>query len=92
MPGRSYIKIKLAFIYHYDGELTKRFPDYKELLRIVGLSKFKTEKGWSRARDAIIDTGAFTSLLPQSIWESLQVIILGDYFVRGLIPKKECVL
>jgi len=42
------------------------------------------------AESAIIDTGAFTSLIPLSLWKELEVEILTDYFVRGLVPKKIC--
>ncbi|KPV62161.1 MAG: hypothetical protein AOA65_2053 [Candidatus Bathyarchaeota archaeon BA1] len=90
--GRLSIRVKLDFIHQYDSELLRRFPDYDGLLRLVCFAKFKTKNGWSGARDAIIDTGAHTSILPLSVWEPLDAQILGDYFVRGLVPKKECVL
>jgi len=71
-------------------ELTKRIPDYGGLLRILCDARFKTPKGWTEARYTIMDTGAYTSLLPLSLWKKLETEILADYFVRGLVPKTEC--
>ncbi|MEM3608295.1 MAG: hypothetical protein QW238_05480, partial [Candidatus Bathyarchaeia archaeon] len=41
---------------------------------------------------AIIDTGAHTSILPLTVWEEAYVELIGDYYVRGLVPKEECIL
>jgi hypothetical protein len=49
-----------------------------------------TPNGWTEAEYAILNTGAHTSLLPLSLWEELDVQIIADYFVRGLVPKEEC--
>jgi hypothetical protein len=62
------------------------------LLRIFTLVKFRTLLGWSRTLEAIIDTGAYTTLLPISVWETLDIQVLGDYFVQGLVPRRECTL
>ncbi len=74
----------------YDTELIKRIPDYGGLLRILCDARFKTPQGWTEARYTIMDTGAHTSLLPLSLWKKLETNILADYFVRGLVPNKEC--
>lgn len=52
--------------------------------------RFKTPDDWTEARYAIVDTGAHTSLLPLSLWKELDVRILADHFVRGLVPREEC--
>ncbi|HMF30694.1 MAG TPA: hypothetical protein VKK79_04735 [Candidatus Lokiarchaeia archaeon] len=62
------------------------------MLRIFTLVKFRTLLGWSRTLEAIIDTGAYTTLLPVSVWETLDIQVLGDYFVQGLVPRRECTL
>ncbi len=70
----------------------KKYPNYDGLLRIVSTIAFRTKDGWSNPRLAIIDTGAHTSILPLTVWEEADVEIFGDHFVRGLVPKEECVL
>jgi hypothetical protein len=52
----------------------------------------KTKYGWSKPRLAIIDTGAHTSILPLTVWEEADVEIIGGHFVRGLVPREDCVL
>jgi len=52
----------------------------------------KTKYGWSKPRLAIIDTGAHTSVLPLTVWKEADTEIIGNYFVRGLVPKEECIL
>lgn len=90
--GLPSIRVNLDFVEQYDLELLRRLPDFGGLLRLVGTVRFKTKDDWSEARDAIIDTGAHTSILPLSVWGTLDAQILGDYFVRGLVPKKECIM
>ncbi len=70
----------------------RKYPDYDGLLRIISIIILKTKSGWSKPRFSIIDTGAHTSILPLTVWKEADVEIFGDYFVRGLVPKEECVL
>lgn len=88
--GRLSIKIKLTLLRQYDVELLKKIPDYGELIRIIGWVRFKAPNGWTEPNRAIIDTGAHTSLLPLSLWQELDVKIISDHYVRGLVPKPEC--
>lgn len=90
--GRLSIRVNIDFIKQYDPELLRKYPDYDGFLRIISTITLKTKSGWSKPRMAIIDTGAHTSILPLTVWEESDVEILGDYFVRGVVPKKECVL
>jgi hypothetical protein len=60
------------------------------LLRILCDVRFKTLTGWTEAEYAILDTGAHTSLLPLSLWKELDIQIIANHFVRGLVPKEEC--
>ena len=74
----------------FDVELLEKVPDYGEFLRIVGWIQLKKSNGWTEPSQAIIDTGAYTSLFPLSLWQDLEVKIISDHFVRGLVPKKQC--
>ena len=40
--------------------------------------------------DAIVDTGAFISLIPFSIWKDVEVDRFADHHVEGLIQKPDC--
>lgn len=40
--------------------------------------------------DAIIDTGAHTSILPKSIWKSIKIKNIGSYDIQGISSKTEC--
>lgn len=62
------------------------------IIRIMGLVKFKTKKGWSRVYEAIIDTGAPVSLLPLSIWKGIDAEVATDYRISGVVPDKRCSL
>jgi len=76
----------------YDPDLFMKYPNYGGLLRIISTIVLKTKSGWSKPRFAIIDTGAHTSIFPLTVWEEADVEVIGDYNVRGLVPKEECVL
>ena len=39
---------------------------------------------------AIIDTGAFISLIPRSIWKNVEHEEIARHSVKGIVPKKEC--
>ncbi len=69
----------------------RKQPKYNGLLRIVSTIILRTKLGWSKPRFAIIDTGAHTSIFPLTVWRETDVEIIGDYFVRGLVPKEECI-
>jgi len=87
---RLFIRVILGFIKFSDFELLEKFPDINNLIRIVCRIRFKTRDGFTEARHAIIDTGAFISILPLSLWKRLDVELIGKHYVRGLVPKKEC--
>ena len=88
--GRLFIRIKLSFIQLNDFELLEKIPDYGTLLRITCRARFMTSKGFTEARHAIIDTGAHSSILPLNLWKRIEVNLLGEHYVRGLVPKEEC--
>ena len=66
--------------------------DYGELIRLSILIRFKTSSGWSKLYEAIIDTGAHTSVIPRYIWEGIYAEEKVDHSVQGIVPKEECSL
>lgn len=75
-----------------DPELESKIGDYGNLTRLSCLIRLKTKSGWSKLYEAIIDTGAHTSVIPEYIWRGIEVEEKTDYFVQGIVPKKECSL
>jgi len=82
--------IRLSFIRWKDEKIEKLIPDYGSLLRVMAKVRFKTPSGYTKPYDAVVDTGAPTSLLPLDIWQDIEKTILADYVVRGVSPKPEC--
>ena len=64
-------KVKLYFMEMEDVGLKNKLAGYGTLTRLIGKVKFKTHKGWSKTYDALIDTGAHTTLIPLSIWQDI---------------------
>ncbi|MDI6794338.1 MAG: hypothetical protein QME81_15985 [bacterium] len=60
-------KIDLQFVKSLDLDLLEKGVEVW-IIRIIGQIKFKTSDGWTRAYEAIIDTGAPVSFIPKSIW------------------------
>lgn len=87
MSTRLQVRIKKLV----DPELDLKL-DYGELVRLSILIQFKTESGWSKLYEAIIDTGAHTSVIPRYIWEGIYADEKVDHSVQGIVPKKECSL
>lgn len=87
MSTRLQVRIKKLV----DSELDLKL-DYGELVRLSLLIQFKTESGWSKLYEAIMDTGAHTSVIPRYIWEGIYVEEKVDHSVQGIVPKKECSL
>ncbi len=85
------IKLRIRIKKLIDPELDLKL-DYGELIRLSILIQFKTESGRSKLYEAIIDTGAHTSVIPKYIWEGIYTEEKADHFVQGIVPKKECSL
>jgi hypothetical protein len=50
---------------------------------------FGKQKDFSQPYEAIVDTGAPVSIIPPAIWQDCEKEIIGQYKIRGLVPKKD---
>ena len=50
---------------------------------------FGRQGAFSRPYEAIVDTGAPVSIIPPAIWQDCEKEIIGQYKIRGLVPKKD---
>lgn len=82
------IRIKLHFVEAVLHELSN--DEEYVLTRLMGWVVFKTASSWSNPKDALIDTGAHTSILPKSIWKGVKTEKLGSYDIQGISNKPEC--
>jgi len=60
------------------------------IVRLRCYVQFEKRTGEISIHDAIVDTGAFISLIPFSIWKDVEVDRLADHHVGGLIQKPDC--
>ncbi len=74
-----------------DTELQEKIGGYKSI-RLTGMICFKLNNSWSEARRAIIDTGAHISLIPFSVWKNACAQKITDHYLKGVVPKKECIV
>lgn len=81
-------RIKLHFVEAVLQELSKE-EEY-ELTRLMGWVVFRTTNHWSEPMDAIIDTGAHTSILPKTIWKGITTEIQDSYDIQGISTRPEC--
>ncbi len=82
-------RIKLFFETFEDPHLKKKLGSYK-IIRLKSSVLFKTLKGWSGVYDAIIDTGAHTTLIPLSIWKRILAKSIIKSAVQGISSKPGC--
>ena len=68
-----------------ETELEKKIPNLKPIIRIKGSILFS---GTETPRIAIVDTGAHISLIPFRFWKDLNVEILAEHYVSGVVPEK----
>lgn len=54
--------------------------------------RFKKGKTWGNIQTAIVDSGAYISLLPKHIWQECDYNVIGKDKLRGVVPKTECEL
>jgi len=84
-------KIKLHYSKALDISLLEKGIEVW-LRRITIQTAFKTSKGFTQPYEAIVDTGAPVSILPPAIWQDIEKEILGDYRIKGIVPKKDAFL
>ncbi|MFQ6062505.1 MAG: hypothetical protein ACE5J9_04930 [Methanosarcinales archaeon] len=80
-------KLKIRIKKLIDPELDLKFPDYGELIRLSCLIQFKTESGWSKLYEAILDTGAHTSVIPEYIWKKISTECITDHLIQGIVAN-----
>ncbi len=84
--------IKLYFRRRKDKELNKKVKGIG-ILRIMCDVLFKTIDGEIDIYEgAIVDTGAFISLIPYSAWKNVEHKEIVRHSVKGIIPRKECAI
>lgn len=83
-------KIKLFIEQGYDPFLESKIKNYL-ITRLFCLVKFKMKNGeWSKAYPALVDTGAYTSVIPASKWKDFKLETITTHEMRGIVAKKEC--
>ena len=68
-----------------DKELELKITNFKPLIRIFGKIKFQN---LGLPEDVIIDTGAHISLIPFQLWKDLDVHIIAQHHMGGVVPEK----
>jgi len=81
--------IELFFRKFVNEEIERKIRNY-ELIRLMGWVSFKTPFGWGDPEEAIIDSGAPTSVIPFSMWQRLAITRITTYEVSGISPEPEC--
>jgi hypothetical protein len=61
-------------------------------IRLLTVVQFFTARGWIEPEVAIVDTGAPISLMPHRVWRKCTSEVIGEAELRGVIPRKECVM
>ena len=83
-------KIKLFVEQGYDPFLESKITNYL-VTRIFTLMKFMLQDGnWSKTYPALVDTGAYTSVIPASRWKDFELETIANHEMRGIVTKKEC--
>ena len=85
------MSIELFFREFINEVIEETIKNYT-LIRLMGWISFKTYTGMSEPQEAIIDTGAPTSLIPFSMWKELPIIRITTHKVQGINPKPECAI
>ncbi|MBU2565550.1 MAG: hypothetical protein KJ655_04785 [Candidatus Thermoplasmatota archaeon] len=83
--------VKLSFETIYDPVLEKKVKGF-EIVRLKTLVLFKRVDGNIEIRDGIVDTGAYVTLIPQSIWKNLEIEKIAEHEIMGLSIKPECAI
>ena len=79
--------INAFFETFFDEELYSKIHGRSNVIRIYVMVKFKKQSGFTDPYPAIIDTGAHTSVIPAGLWEKSEHKILGEHYIKGLVPN-----
>lgn len=83
-----YTRVNLHFV---EAVLEELSHDEEYILtRLMGWVVFKTTTSWTTPKDALIDTGAHTSILPKTVWKSIKMKKLKSYDIQGISTRPEC--
>lgn len=86
-------KIKLCFDIIKNEDLEPKLGKYDMIrLRSTICFRDKYNSKWTEAFDAIVDTGAHTTLIPLNIWNEIEFEHLIPYKIQGLSGKPECLI
>ncbi len=87
------VRIRLYFEVSQDETLNKKFGSSCEIIRLRAGARFKLENGnWSDAYNSIIDTGAYVSLIPKSIWQEALHEKISEHKIKGIQKSEECTI
>lgn len=84
-PAAISMRVSLFFRVLRDQALQQKVRGI-QIIRLKALVQFKEPSSWSKIYEAIMDTGAPVSLIPQRIWRKLDRIELADHQVGGIGP------
>ena len=82
------MQIELNIEEYPDLELLEK-GFHLRLSRIFINTIFRTERGWTEARPAIVDTGSPISVRPKDIWSVCQHKIFTQTKIYGMVPKNK---
>ena len=86
-------KIELKIQTQIDLELFEHGTTFR-LVRLISKVRLKTDVGWTRALEGIIDTGSVISVLPYYAWKDtdLRLLSFKKTILRGIAPQKDAVI
>ena len=83
------LRINLFFEKFSDKEILQKIKNH-EVIRLKGMLQFKSRNGWTKPYQAVIDTGAHTSVIPISSWENVNHEKFGEYKMFGISKNQAC--
>ncbi|MBI4919045.1 hypothetical protein HY837_03885 [archaeon] len=83
------VKLNLFFDTFRDKTLDEKIGDFR-IIRLKASVRFRTEKGFSQVFRAIIDTGAYVSVLPLTVWRSALHEKYSRHKMFGMSNKEQC--
>ncbi len=85
------MRVNLFFDTFKNKDLEKVIGKH-DIIRLKCYIQFKQEDDWSEVYEAIVDTGAHTTVIPLSIWKEIKYKKLGEHHIFGISNKPECAI